>query len=169
MSSAIQTPTTRVTIILNGQSDWDEWLEVTKTAAQPHDIWKYIDPTTPKDELPKLTEPDEPKAQDIDSTKNQLSDLDPADHDIYRIHYQRYLHDLDDYRRQRKALQAFKARIQESVSRNIITYTFNCETPHEVIVKLRTRFAPTDETREQEMLVQYRKLQKPPRSKNLEP
>lgn len=34
MSSAIQTPASWVTIILNGQSHWDEWLEVTKTAAQ---------------------------------------------------------------------------------------------------------------------------------------
>jgi len=48
----------KISVTLNGPSDWDEWIEVIKTLALAGKVWDYIDPS--KDEVPALEEPQPP-------------------------------------------------------------------------------------------------------------
>jgi hypothetical protein len=43
-------------IFLNRPKDWDEWIMLLKFAAVNSDVWKYVNPETPLDKLPKLIE-----------------------------------------------------------------------------------------------------------------
>jgi len=57
MTSQQETSVTVSTVVLTSPNDWDKWLEVIKSKANTNRIWKYINPLTPKDALPKLKEP----------------------------------------------------------------------------------------------------------------
>jgi hypothetical protein len=47
----------RTQVFLNGPKDWNEWIMLLEFAALKDDIWQYVDPATPKDKLPELSEP----------------------------------------------------------------------------------------------------------------
>ena len=63
-----------------------------------------------------------------------------------------YTHDRKKYERQEEALQEIREKIQESINRTFLRYTFNCETPYEMMVKLKQKFAPTDRARELDLV-----------------
>ena len=157
-STTSQTTVSRVPIVLTGQADWDNWFKVTKNVAVAQDIWTYVNPDTSRETLPVLLRPTQPLIPQSSSDPDNPIDL-------YRIRYQRYTADMEKY----KTLQLFMTRIQETISTNVLSYTINCDTAYDMLVKLKVRFAPTDKTRRAEMLVKYRKIQKAPRNKSLEP
>ncbi len=47
--------TTKTQVFLNGPKDWDEWIMLVEFAALKDDVWIYVNPATPKSNLPKLT------------------------------------------------------------------------------------------------------------------
>ena len=49
-----------------------------------------------------------------------------------------------------------------------MTYTFDCDTPYDMLVALKQRVAPTNQTRKIELVNQYQKLKKAPHSQNLD-
>jgi hypothetical protein len=58
--------------------------------------------------------------------------------------------------------------IQETITRTYLTYTFDCDTPYDMLIALKQRVAPTNQTRKIELVNQYQKLKKAPRSQNLD-
>ena len=58
--------------------------------------------------------------------------------------------------------------IQETITRTYLTYTFDCDTPHDMLVALKQRVAPTDQARKIELISQYQKLKNTPDSHNLD-
>jgi hypothetical protein len=58
--------------------------------------------------------------------------------------------------------------IQETITRTYLTYTFDCDTPHDMLVTLKQRVAPTDQARKIELINQYQKLKEAPHSQNLD-
>jgi len=58
MNSQQDTPPVTVSsVILTSPNNWDEWIEVIKSKANNNRLWEYVDPSTPKTELPVLKEP----------------------------------------------------------------------------------------------------------------
>ena len=57
-------------------NDWDKWIGIIKRKASANQIWKYINPLTPADELLKLEKPTQTSPQDVNSQKTKLSELD---------------------------------------------------------------------------------------------
>ena len=51
----------KISVTLDGPSDWGEWIEVVKTLALTGKVWDYVDPS--KDEVPALEEPKPPKTK----------------------------------------------------------------------------------------------------------
>lgn len=45
--------------------------------------------------------------------------------------------------------------IQETITRTYPTYTFNCDTPHDMLIALKQPVAPTDQARKIELINQY--------------
>ena len=68
MTSQQETLVTTHTIILVRPNNWDEWIEAIKRKAYANQIWKYVNPSTSADELPKLEEP-------IRVAKNQINPI----------------------------------------------------------------------------------------------
>jgi hypothetical protein len=156
------------TVILSTSADWDEWLELMKTKAIGEKVWKYLDPSTPKDQLPTLIEPVRPTPADVNPNKTLLSQLDEDEKDELELRREQYRDELAKYNRQETAIANFPSHIQESISRNFLVYTFGAETTHDMLVALRQRVAPTDEARMLELIGKYNKLKKAPRSQDLE-
>jgi hypothetical protein len=66
-------------IFLNGPKDWDEWIMLLKFAALNSDVWKYVNPETLLDKLPKLIEPVRPTLTFVQAMKlSTLSMLDSS-------------------------------------------------------------------------------------------
>ena len=65
----------KTSVILSDSSDWDEWIEVIKTAALSGKVWDLIDPNTSKNEISQLVEPQAPKPAEVDPLKANFSDL----------------------------------------------------------------------------------------------
>ena len=105
----------RTSIILTGPNDWDEWLEVVKTKAEAGKVWKYVDPSKPKDEE-TLTRPEVPKAKDVNPAKSTISELTPDELDELKLLRYDFKHQLQLYERQDAALSTLKSFIQETIS-----------------------------------------------------
>ena|SRR5271168_420520 len=54
------TTTTETPVILVSEKDWDPWSEVIKTVSLEHNLWEYIDPSTPWEQVPRLIRPIRP-------------------------------------------------------------------------------------------------------------
>ena len=121
-------------------------------------IWAYVDPDTPKSTLPSLEEPRAPKPVDIDPQKTTFSSLDEGEKEEFRELRQDYKRKLNKYDRRQRAIGALRVHIQETVSRLNLTYTFNCDTVHRMLINLKQQLSPLNETRERELVRQYRKL-----------
>jgi hypothetical protein len=59
------TSTTKVTVTLVDTNDWYDWITTIKVKAQGEGIWQYIDPSTPKESLPRLEEPARPSYKQV--------------------------------------------------------------------------------------------------------
>ena len=156
------------TVILSNPSDWDEWLEIIKTKAVGGEVWKFIDPAIAKDELPSLTEPTIPTPQDVNPDKTSLAQLNDDEKEELRFQRLSYKRKIATFDRQKAAMATLRSFIQETVTRTYLTYTFGCDTPHDMLVALKQRVAPTDQARKIELITQYQKLKKAPRGQNLD-
>ena len=167
-STASSNTSTKTSIILNGQDDWDEWIEVVKTAAISGDVWDYINPDTLKGNVPAFTEPNEPAYQDVASASDKrleikYSTLTEDEKEEFKRLQQRYKRNYEAYIRKKAALATIRTKIQESVSRPNLAYTFNCDSSYDMLAKLKERFSPTTTSRTREVLSRYRRLLRAPR------
>ena len=44
----------KISITLEGEDNWFEWIESAETVSRKSDIWEYINPELPEDQLLKL-------------------------------------------------------------------------------------------------------------------
>jgi hypothetical protein len=89
----------RVAVILDGQMDWDEWLEVVKTKSVGGKIWDFVNPNTNKAELSILDKPMIPSAKDINPLKTVLLQLTDDEKDELKLLRYDYKHQLTLYER----------------------------------------------------------------------
>jgi len=155
------------TVVLTSQKDWDEWVEIIKSIAIASNIWNLIDPNTANPLT--LEEPPAPKPTNVNSAKTIFSTLDEDEKEELRELRREHKRELNLYDRQKQALNTLRIQIQQTVSRANLSYTFNCETVHDMLVKLQKRFNPTSEAREREVIQRYQKLRVPPRDRAIEP
>ena len=137
-------------------------------AALSRKVWDLIDPNTSKNEISQLVEPQAPKPAEVDPLKASFSDLNDNEKEEYRTLQHQYRCQLDVFDCREAALASIQTRIQETVSRMNLPYTFDCNAPYDMLVALKNRFAPTDEIRECELVQRYRKLLKAPHGQNLD-
>ena len=80
---AAVTSAQRVTVILNGPNDWEEWLEIIKSKAQEHDIWGFVNSATLKADISNLEVPEIPKATDVNPAATSMAKLEDIEKDTY--------------------------------------------------------------------------------------
>ncbi|KAH8748497.1 hypothetical protein F5882DRAFT_311384, partial [Hyaloscypha sp. PMI_1271] len=158
-------------LVLEQSRDWEEWLEIIKTAALKADVWDYINPQTPRDLLPTLQEPVRPTPSTVKPSTARHPTLFTALDDDEREHLRTlqadYIYDRAKYDKRKEGLVDMQIQIQATIDREYLSYTFNC-TPYEMPVRLQERFAPTDEIKEEELIKEWKTLCKQwPTGRNL--
>src|SRR2546423_5263353 len=106
----------RVTVILDGNNTWHDWLEVVKTKARAGKIWEYIDPSLTADEVRKLVEPKMPEASDVKEGVESPVDLTDNDLKNLRELQQAVKPKVREFELKERALNEMVKHIQETVS-----------------------------------------------------
>ena len=156
MATSTSTSVVKTFIILNSQDDQDEWIEVIKTASITRKVQEYINPDTIQDDLPILDELLEPTySQVVDSSQQDIkySELNKDEKEEFKRLQQQFKQEQEIYMKKDAAIATIRTRIQESVSRTNLGYTFNCNTPYNMLVKLKEQFSPTTTTRTHKVLL----------------
>ncbi|KAH6668220.1 hypothetical protein B0J14DRAFT_658137 [Halenospora varia] len=128
----------------------DAWLEVLKTASYRGDVWKYINPENVNNLI--LVEPVRPGPSLVAPNKTAFSALDIDKKQQLQILQDDYLYERKRYTVQKDTLNKLQVKIQESINRDYLQYTYDCDTPYDMIIKLKQQFAPSDITRERELI-----------------
>ena len=155
-------------IVLNAPRDWEVWIDMIQNRAKVANVWKYIDPETPKENLPILTRPAPPTARDVNPAKTLISELTPIEVEELKSLREDRKDRNREYERQQSAIRDLHTLIHETVSRFYYTYLLKKETLHDMIVALKLRIAPTDRAREIELTNQYQKLKKVQKTQNID-
>lgn len=164
MASLTTKPTT---VILEGPSDWYEWLFVIRNKALDSGIEQLIDPDQAIEPL-RLTEPTKPTPQSVKFDALGVTDLDATQLELFKILRDEFKMDFAKYERKRIALTEIRQLIISTISRTNLTYILKSTTPWQMLRALKLRIAPTDRARELEVTRQYRELQTPPKRQNPE-
>ncbi len=164
---------TSTQIILNGMKDWDDWIELIRTAALGADIWDLINPDKTQTEIQRLLQPLRPEPSNVKPQAEGLpsttfSQLSTDEKEQLRQLQSDYNYDRKEYDRKRKALADIRIRIVESLKRDYISYTHHCDSVYDLLVKLKERIATTDKIRERELIEQYKTACKPPKAQGIE-
>ncbi|TQS37916.1 hypothetical protein Golomagni_01590 [Golovinomyces magnicellulatus] len=122
-------------VILHTKVDWGAWIELKKTSALKHDIWKFVNPEFEESDIPSLQEPKRPTPKDIRSPS------------------------LKKYEKRNDALADLRINVQESKNISNIRFTYDCDTVYKMLRNLAAQFAPTDEIRNQEIELEWQALQ----------
>lgn len=147
------------TPILTSPSDWDSWFSVIRSKAKSNNIWQFIDPTTKKEDLPKLVEPRFPLPTMIKPTATTDESLTSAE--LLQLMTLRadYPDAKKQWRHQKQALLNICVIIKESIAIQHLVYVEDCDdSAYEMIKALHLRLAPTDQSRKAELIAQYHKL-----------
>jgi len=119
-----------------------------------------MDLATAKDELSTLIEPMIPTPQDVNPDKTRLAQLDDDEKEELRFQRLSYKRKVATFDLQKATVATLRSFIQETITPTYLTYTFDCETPYDMLVALKQRVAPTDPARKVELINQYQKLKK---------
>ena len=95
----------RVTVVLNTQNNWEEWLEIVKSKTYKNEIWDFVNPSTPKTGLSTLEMPTESKISDVDPAKTCISKLEDLEKDTYRMLIHQYKQKVKIYDQKKAALR----------------------------------------------------------------
>jgi len=159
--------TAKESIILQKEKDWEPFLEIVKSTSNEYKLWKYINPSTTKAQLPSLTEPTKPTYLDIRGPIQipalnieegihiaalkrppQYSDLTPDEKEEYRNLIDDWRHSIRKHEQQEQGLAKVHTSIIKIVAFEHMHYTYNIATVYDLMVNLKNRFAPTDKARE---------------------
>jgi len=168
MTSQQDTMVTTHTVILASLNDWDEWIELIKCKANTNQIWKYVNPFTPADELLKLKEPTQASPKDVNSQKTKLSELNKDEKKELWILWLDYQDNLKLYRKQQSVFDTLCSQIQSSILCFYLIYTFKCDTIYDILVLLKKRVVFTNKAWKMYLATQYAKLKKAPKNQNFE-
>src|SRR3954447_14007864 len=155
---------TRVTVILDTPNDWLSWLFIRKDSCRRHELWQYVNPDTPKEQLPMLTPPPEPQYADYNADATRLADLSNDDRSSYRWDYERYERLQNTHNKRVQALADFSLEISKTVAKRRLYLIQDCDSAYDRLVILKKHLAPDVATRRHELTAQYTALKTAPRA-----
>ena len=118
-----------------------------------------VDPNPTASPIPTpITIPEPP-------TIRTLTDLEKDELQVYRR--EQALANAKFEKRQ-EAMEEMRSIIQQSIEATYLPYTYNCETPYDMLVKLKGVFAPKDYAKEQECIKEWDSLSKLKKGTELE-
>jgi hypothetical protein len=155
------------TFILSTLDDWEMWLSMIKARFIMLDIWEYINPDTPDDQLPTLEEPVCPTAKDSEGRMVPASQLTPDERYIYDIAVQLYPSRREAYDLKREHLRVSASYIKGRVARQYRSYT-NHAAARDILLSLQKKSDSSTVLLETEWLIQYEALKTTPKASQIE-
>ncbi len=167
----------KLSVVLALDNDWKDWIEIIQTISRREGIWDYVNPYKTKIEIETLhlREPLQPhflneytpiqySLESASSStaipgnpiRRSLNDYEKDELQAYRREKERLARKFED---QKKAMEDLRGTIQQSIDRTLLPYTYECENPYDMLVKLKRRFAPTDFAQQEDLLEKWRQLQ----------
>jgi hypothetical protein len=100
IASASQAVITKISVVLTGQGNWNQWIAVIRSAAHGKKIWEFMNPKVDKAHLPTLSVPRKPEDRNITANAIILAQLDANGKTIYRMLFQEYDCELQEFIKQ---------------------------------------------------------------------
>ncbi|KAF2741692.1 hypothetical protein M011DRAFT_522588 [Sporormia fimetaria CBS 119925] len=138
------------------------------TAETDPAVTRYVDPATKAADLPTLVAPLEPELTDFHEGASSIAHLNAAQQKLYQWEYERWERKDIDFKRQKKALAEFNSEIGKTIASRHLYLIENKDTPHERLTTLKKHLAPSDATRQRDLIVRHKALQIPPRGRKTE-
>lgn len=174
-------------IILSSSKDWKPWIQLIKSIALEHDVWKYANPDATPHPFPtepmvpsplsirgpiEVSQPSSartlrsqtPSGSSSDASPTTFrdpvfSDLTPTEQAYLMSLFPVYNRLPSNHQKKIEALAKLRTRIQETLNPQFYFYA-EADTPFEILVKLRDRFMPSDYSQAQEVRTTWISLQK---------
>ncbi|KAI9770341.1 MAG: hypothetical protein M1839_003218 [Geoglossum umbratile] len=108
----------KTAVVLNAPRDWEVWFNMVRSRAIMADIWKFIDPSTLRDELPMPTKAALPLPSDVNPNKTLIGELTLEEREELKTRRDERKDHNREYDKQRLALESLSNLIHESVSRS---------------------------------------------------
>jgi hypothetical protein len=167
MTTELDPAVTRVTVVLDRADKWHNWLFIRKDTAQKNELWQYVDPAMKAADLPTLLAPIEPQLEDHNEDATSLAHLTAAQQKLFQWEYERWERKDLKFRRQKKALAELNSEIGKTIASKHLYLIENKDTPHDRLTTLKKHLAPSDATRQRDLIAQYKALQMPPRGRKV--
>ena len=106
----------KIAIVLNSPHDWEVWIDMIQNRAKIAKIWKFIDPATKKEELPKLSRPALPLPQDINPAKTLISQLTSEEVDEPKARRDKHKDRNREYEKQQSTIESLYTLIHKTMS-----------------------------------------------------
>ena len=152
-------------VILQSWKDWKIWLISPKALATSKKVWQFVDP----DQSTELgNAPVRPRPSDIVTTATMLSDLTEPQMRDFKYQMEEYRDDLQEYKRQEKALEEVNAHIIQSIAPRYLYTIQDKVSPRDKLKALKAEAAPTTMVRTLEAQSTYRRLLRTVRTKDLD-
>ena len=158
MATSTNESHSKINLILNKPSDWTQWFFIVQDTAKTNEVWKYIDPSKKKNELPKLEPPSRPTPRDVLPNATSIAKLDPNQLTAYNQLYAKYKDDLRVHQKKEQAIRDISNYIVRSTSVAYLPLIDGVKTVHERLQALKTVLAPTTSGRKYDVLIQYTAL-----------
>jgi hypothetical protein len=153
-------------VILSKPSQWDTWLELVKTYAIRKGVWDLINPDSVGPVPGPEPEPTLPMPADVNPEKTTYSRLTADEKEELTVLRENYQRALKKWDRKQQGLVDLRAAIQESVAMGApFDCTIGLDTAKDMLITLKRRFSPTDESREKEIQDEYFQLRTTPMHK----
>lgn len=151
---------------LRSEAQWRVWIGHIMSAAIAEDIWDYLNPEKPDDEVLHVPEAQKEPFLPRDSRQRErdIMDLDDAEIKRYTLTVQAY--DRRDQRRQRllKAMSRLNSLITRSLATEHHYLIVGEDSPRKKLMKLSETFKPKPQNHQQQLRRAWRELirQRPP-------
>jgi len=148
-----RTQISKTSIILTNADKWDDWLGNIWRIALSADIWEHINPNV--NEVIPLTKPPFPTYSQVNAAATTFANLDPAEQEEWWRINRLYVEQSDDYKWKLRAMNDLVSRIQDTVDMKGISYLARCDSLHQMLQKLKSKYSATEETCEIELAVKF--------------
>jgi hypothetical protein len=104
-----------------------------------------------------LTKLEFPTYRQVKSTATTFAKLNISEKEEWQYINCQYTEQNDEYKCKKRALSKLVRRIQDTTDKRGISYIVQCDTPYQMLRKLKSKYCTTEETREIELAAKFRR------------
>lgn len=170
----MDTQVTKTSIILRRPVDWPRWLLIIRAYADQYELWEYVDPDLPIDQL-KTLEAEKPKKVPVKKFKRpepeeevELYELTQEEQAAYTFWKREFEREEAKWLTKKKALASLKLEVLRTIDAQLIDRVIKCSSVHENLSKLKSILCQSTPQRERQLQARYKAACKMPKRANID-